>query len=79
MGAKIRKPNAVGYVLVRANDSNEYSQKHRIPRGGISDLRFTFFVQPPVREEGTLFKADIAIIDQFGNEHWLKGLEFQYT
>ena len=78
MGAKLRKPKAIGHALVRAHDSNMYSTKHVIPQGGVSDLRFDFFVQPPVRQEGQLFKADIAIIDQFGNEHWLKGLEFPY-
>ncbi len=64
---------------VSAQDSNMYSQKHIIPQGGVSDLRFDFFVQPPVSEEGKPFKADVAIIDQFGNEHWLKGLKFPYT
>mgnify|MGYP003386150400 CR=1 FL=1 len=78
MGAKLRKPKAVGHAMVRAHDSNIYGQKHAIPQGGISDLRFDFFVQPPVIEEGKLFKADVAIIDQFGNEHWLKGMEFPY-
>ncbi len=79
MGAKLRKPKAVGHAFVRAHDSNVYSQAHSIPMGGLSELSFDFFVQPPVKEEGILFKADVAIIDQFGNEHWLKGLEFPYT
>lgn len=78
MGAKLRKPKAVGHAMVRAHDSNVYGSKHHIPDGGISDLSFDFFVQPPVCEAGKAFKADIAIIDQFGNEHWLKGLEFPY-
>ena len=78
MGAKLRKPKAIGHALVRSRDSSMYSQKHSIPQGGISDLRFDFFVQPPVSEKDKLFKADVAIIDQFGNEHWLKGLEFPY-
>lgn len=79
MGAKLRKPKAIGHALVRAHDSNMYSSKNIIPQGGVSDLRFDFFVQPPVREKGQSFKADVAIIDQFGNEHWLKGLEFPYS
>lgn len=79
MGAKLRKPNAVGHALVRAHDENIYSTKHVIPQGAVSDLRFDFFVQPPVCEKDKPFKADVAIIDQFGNEHWLKGLEFPYT
>ena len=79
MGAKLRKPKAVGHARVLAQDSNMCSQKHIIPQGGVSDLRFDFFVQPTVSEEGKPFKADVAIIDQFGNEHWLKGLKFPYT
>ncbi len=79
MGAKLRKPRAVGHALVRAHDSGTYSTKHIIPQGGVSDLRFDFFVQPPVCEKGKPFKANVAIVDQFGNEHWLKGLEFPYT
>ncbi|MHB8405787.1 MAG: hypothetical protein ACYDCJ_10230 [Gammaproteobacteria bacterium] len=79
MGAKLRKPKAIGHALVRAHDSNMYSTKHVILKGGVSDLRFDFFVQPPVREKGKLFRADVAIVDQFGNEHWLKGLEFSCT
>lgn len=79
MGAKLRKPKAVGHALVRAHKSDMYGTKHVIPQGAVSDLRFDFFVQPPVCEKGKSFKADVAIIDQFGNEHWLKGLEFPYT
>jgi len=79
MGAKLRKPKAIGHALVRAHDSSMYSTKNIIPQGGVSDLRFHFFVQPPVHEKGKSFKADVAIIDQFGNEHWLKGLEFPYS
>lgn len=79
MGARLRKPKATGHVSVRAHDSNMYSSKHVIPVGTVSDLRFDFFVQPPICEKGKAFKADVAIIDQFGNEHWLKGLEYAYT
>lgn len=78
MAAKLRKPKAVGHALVRAHDSNMYSSKHVIPEGAVGDLSFDFYVQPPVREKGKPCKADVAIIDQFGNEHWLKGLEFPY-
>jgi hypothetical protein len=78
MGAKLRKPKAIGHAFVREQNSNMYGTKHVIPKGGISDLRFNFFVQPPVRDAGQSFRADVAIIDQFGNEHWLNGLEFPY-
>lgn len=78
MGARLRKPKAIGHALVRAHNSNTYDTKHVVPQGGVSDLSFDFFVQPPVREKGKPFKADVAIVDQFGNEHWLKDLEFMY-
>ncbi len=78
-GARLKKPKAIGHAFVRAQGANIYSSNHPIPVGGISDLRFDFFVQPPVKEKGEMFKADVAILDQFGNEHWLRGLEFPYT
>ncbi|BDT60480.1 hypothetical protein MasN3_39740 [Massilia varians] len=78
MEVKLRRPRAVGHAVVRAQNSNLYDTKHIIPQGGISDLRFDFFVQPPVRTAGQKFTADVAIVDQFGNEHWLKDLEFRY-
>lgn len=78
MGAKLRKPKAVGYAMVRSQESNMYGTKHVVPEGAVSDLTFDFFVQPPVCEKGKPFKSDVAIIDQFGNEHWIKGLEFPY-
>ena len=78
MGAKLREPKAVGHALVRAHDSDMYGSKHVIPEGAISDLRFDFYVQPPFIREGEFLKADVAIVDQFGNEHWLEALEFPY-
>lgn len=79
MGAKLKKPKAIGHAVVREHDSDIYSSRHSILRGTVSDLKFDFFVQPPVCEKGKLFKANVAIIDHFGNEHWLKGLEFKYS
>lgn len=78
MGARMRKPKATGHAMVSSHESQLYSSKNVIPVGAVSDLSFDFYVQPPVREKGNPFKADVAIIDQFGNEHWLKGLEFPY-
>jgi len=59
MGAKLRKPKAVGHALVRAHDSNMYSQKHSIPQGGISDLRFDFFVQPPSTKKANCLRPTL--------------------
>lgn len=34
MGARLRKPRAVGHALVRAHDSNMYGTKHAFLKGG---------------------------------------------
>lgn len=78
MGAKMRKPQATGNAFVSVYNSQLYGSKNSIPEGAIGDLRFDFYVQPPVREKGKPFQADIAIVDQFGNEHWLKDVKFPY-
>jgi hypothetical protein len=76
--AKLKKPKALRHVDI--NDLvSQYSGGHMIPTGGKTDLRFHFRVMPPVSEKGQSFKADIAIIDLFGNEHWIKGIEFPYS
>lgn len=78
MGAKLRKPRTVGNAIVTVLNSHTFNGRNRIPRTGVRDLRFDFFVQPPVCAAGKPFKGDVAIVDQFGNEHWLKGLIFVY-
>jgi hypothetical protein len=77
MGAKMRKPPAVAAVAMRAQESDIHGG-YMIPKGCISQLIGSFWIQPPVRAAGQPFKTDVAIIDQFGNEHWLTGVEFRY-
>ena len=74
--AKIRKPKTTGFVLVQAPDRNAYGH-HGIESGQITNLSFDFVVVPPVKEKGEPFRCDVAILDNFGNEHWLKNIEFQ--
>ncbi len=76
--AKLKKPKAWRHGDVNDLDS-QYSGGYMIPNGGMTDLRFHFWVMPPVREKGQSFKAHVAIIDLFGNEHWIKGIEFPYS
>ena len=71
MGAKLRKPKAIGRIIRPVKDE-------KISKGSTGRLTFEFFIQPPVCKKEMSFKADVAIIDLFNNEHWLKGLEFQY-
>jgi len=77
MGSKLRRPKAVGHALVQGESG--YGIGNLIPERAVTNLRFDFYVQPPVCAAGKAFKADVAVIDQFGNEHWLKGLTFPYV
>jgi len=79
MGAKLRKPKALGHAWGCTPNPSMYHPEYRIPEGNVSNLCFDFLIQPPVCDRGKPFKANVAIIDQFGNEHWLKGLEFRYV
>ena len=76
--AKLKNPEVLGYGDVNDLDS-QYSGRHMIPNGSKTDLRFNFRVTPLVREKGQTFKADVAIIDVFGNEHWMKGIDIPYS
>ena len=58
---------------------SQCSDGYMIPNGGMTDLLFHFEDLPLVSEKGQSFKADVAIIDLFGNEHWIKGIEFPYS
>jgi hypothetical protein len=74
---KLRRPTALGMVTVKAADSALHGQ-FRIPPRATTDLRFLLWVEPAVRHQGETFQGDIALIDQFGNEHWVKKVEFVY-
>jgi hypothetical protein len=77
VAAKMRKPKYMGHVLVKDSQSN-YHGEYQIPPGGFTDLDFHFCIIPPFKKEGEPFFADIAILDQFGNEHWIKEIQFIY-
>ncbi|MDT7042950.1 hypothetical protein [Candidatus Nitronereus thalassa] len=74
---KMKKPKILGHVMCRKMNENIYGS-FMIPGGGTTDLSYDFWIFPPVQEKNEPFKADIAIVDQFGNEHWIKGVDFPY-
>jgi len=74
---KMKKPKILGHVMCRKMDENSYGG-FMIPGGGTTDLSYDFWIIPPVKEKGESFKADIAFVDQYGNEHWVKGVNFPY-
>jgi hypothetical protein len=75
---KLRRPQTLGFVSVRAADSDLHGQ-YPIAPGATTEARFVVFIDPPVRERGDSFRADVALVDQFGNEHWLRNVDFRYT
>lgn len=74
---KMKKPKMLGHVMCRNMDANVYGG-FMIPPGGVTDLSYDFWITPPVRNQNEQFKTDIAVVDQFGNEHWVKNVEFPY-
>ena len=76
--AKIKKPKILGYVAVQDMNSN-YFGSYPIPPGGSTEMSFDFWITPPIKNEGEDFVADVAILDQFGNHHWIKKIEFKYS
>ncbi len=75
---KMKKPRHLGSVTVKDSESN-YHGRYQIPPGGFTDMSFDFWINPPFKKEGESFTADIAVLDQFGNEHWIKNVHFIYT
>jgi len=72
VGAKIRHP----MICTKDQESNMFGQ-FMIPSRSMSEISFNFWISPPTKRKGQSFKTKVCIIDQFGNEHWLKNLEFK--
>lgn len=77
-GVNLRKPKSDGIVFVK-HPSHDIYGSYPILQGFTTELSLDFWLQPPVKKEGEMFKGDIAVLDQFGNKHWVKGVEFRYT
>lgn len=75
--AKMKRPKAFGHVSVNRVGSAGWGA-YGIPAASTTDLAFNFRLAPPIRKESEDFVTDIAIVDQFGNEHWIKKVRFIY-
>jgi len=71
-GVKLKKPKVRGHIMISQSDPSDV-----VPVRSVCNAMFDIWVQPPVKKEGETFKAQVAILDQFGNEHWEK-IEFEY-
>jgi len=76
-GAKVRKPAFRGYVLTKRIDSDLYDW-FAIPAKQTTFAFASIWGSPPFKEKGESFTTSLAIIDQFGNEHWIENLQFIY-
>ncbi|WP_434717186.1 hypothetical protein P5X00_40025 (plasmid) [Paraburkholderia sp. A2RO-4L] len=56
-----------------------YSGNYPIPPNEMTRVRVGFHYLLKHRTPGKRFRADLAIIDQFGNHHWIRGLVFRHT
>ncbi|MCG5078909.1 hypothetical protein [Paraburkholderia tagetis] len=67
-----------GDTSVKAVGS-QYSGDYPIPPNHMTWLRVSFHIVLKHHEPRKRFNVDLAIIDQFGNHHWIKGLIFRHT
>lgn len=74
---RMKKPAALGFVSVQGPDLDGHGE-YPLEPGICRDLRFHLWVNPPIAKPGHHLVADVAIIDQFNNKHWLKNLRFEY-
>jgi hypothetical protein len=55
-----------------------YSGQYEIPPNATTRVRVGFVYGEPERPQPGDFVADVALVDQFGNHHWLRRLRFKH-
>jgi hypothetical protein len=53
-----------------------FSGDYAVPAGKMTHARLFFFIPVANKKYHGSFRADVALVDQFGNKHWLRNLEF---
>ncbi|MFL5244747.1 MAG: hypothetical protein ACJ8FY_21805 [Gemmataceae bacterium] len=61
----------------QAKDTNLLGQ-HPIPPGETMQASIDITIAPPFLKYGNTLNTSIAVIDQFGNEHWTRNLDIKY-
>lgn len=72
----LRKPKTIGHIFVRHPQQDIYG-RYPIPPGCTTEASADFWIQPPVRKENEPLVADIDFVDQFGNSHRVRKVEFR--
>ncbi len=77
LNAYIKKPFTRGYIPPRPRDA----EIPMIPELGdarlASQFEARFTISPSVCKAGTVFTCDVVLVDQFGEEHTAKLVQFQ--
>lgn len=73
--AYIDKPLIEGDIVVKHYELDRFSSYPVFP-DRTAQVAIHFFIQPPLCEEGEKFKANVAIVDMYGNEHKMSGVIF---
>ena len=76
LGTRLISPRVEGMVDVKQSDRNIFGGYPIFPRV-TTEIRADFWIQPPIRKEGEDFKMGLVLIDQFKNEHKVKGVIFK--
>ncbi|KTD14390.1 hypothetical protein [Legionella israelensis] len=78
-GSLLRKRKIRGQVLTKAVNGRVYSTENPIPPGTTTKISLNFWVEPPFKKEGVDFVSDIAVIDNYGEKHWVPKVKFKYN
>lgn len=75
--AKMKKPKILGTTSIMIPGHGAPTAFGKIPKGTTAVVTLNLG-NPPFKSQGEDFVADVAAVDQFGNEHWVKKVKFQY-
>jgi predicted nucleotide-binding protein len=80
-GVEFRKPNAKGYWYII--DTDIHGKEHRttpsLTPGITKEVHLTLIAEDVPKRSKHSVKGSVCLIDQFGTEHWLTGIEFNFV
>ena len=71
----LRKPKTVGQIFVRRPHEDSYGT-YPIRAGQTTRALANFWIKPPICKEDEILLVDIDFVDQFGNSHRVRKVEF---
>lgn len=75
MYAKLRKPASMGNASFVVN----HKSIDKLEPKCTAMVHVDFWIRPPIKNAGEEFVADVGIVDQWGQEHWIKKVKFRYS